>query len=90
LDRRESRHKPLLVQWGYDKLEGDDLIVRIEIGPKDSLGDLVTRVEIADDLGPWKRVRTLFRTGYPALEMFQRDIAKLMAGEAEVAILAGH
>jgi hypothetical protein len=79
-----------LVQWGYEGLEGDDLIVRIEIGPKDSLGELIARVEIADHNEPWKRIRTCFRTGYPALEMFQRDIAKLMACEAEVAILLGH
>lgn len=85
-----SAGKPLLVQWGYERLEGDDLIVRVEIGPKDSLGELMARVEVADDHEAWKRVRTSFRTSYPALEMFQRDIAKLMAGEAEVAILLGH
>jgi hypothetical protein len=85
-----SAEKPLLAQWGYEKLEGDELILRIEIGPKDSLGELIARVEIADYHEPWKRVRTLFPTGYPALEMFQRDIAKVMAGEAEVAILLGH
>ena len=82
--------EPHLVQWGYNKLEGDDLAVRVEIAPKDSLGELIVRVEIADNSEPWKRVRTSFRTGYPAIEMFQRDIAKLMAGEAEVAILLGH
>jgi hypothetical protein len=85
-----SAEKPLLVEWGYEMLERDDLIIRIEIGPKDSSGELIARVEVADDHEPWKRVKTSFRTGYPALEMFQRDVVKVMAGEADVAILLGH
>lgn len=85
-----SAEKPLVVQWGYASLEGEDVIIRIEIGPKDNLGELIARVEIADDHDASKRVRTSFRTGYPALEMFQRDIAALMAGDSEVATLLGH
>jgi hypothetical protein len=85
-----STEKPVVAQWGYEQQEGDDLTVRIEIGPKDSLGELVARVEIADDHEPSMRVRAAFRTGYPALEMFQRDITKLMAGELDVATLLGH
>jgi hypothetical protein len=82
--------RPLLAQWGYEQLQSDDLILRIEIGPKDSLGELIARVEVADYREPRKRVRTLFRTGYPALELFGHDIAKLMAGEADVAVLLGY
>lgn len=82
--------EPLMAQWGYDDQRADNLIIRIKIAPKNSLGELVADIEIADENERWKRVRTSFRTGYPALEMFQRDIARLMAGEAEVAVLIGH
>jgi hypothetical protein len=81
---------PISAQWGYESLEGDDLIIGIVIGPKDALGELTASIEVADDHEQWHRVRTSFRTGYPALEMFKRDIERLMKSEIEEAVLQGH
>jgi hypothetical protein len=87
-----SPEAPVVGQWGYEMQEGEDLILRIEITPANKTGDLLVRVEIADDLhdpGPRDRVRSSFLTNYPQLESFRSDIAKLMDGEISEAVLTG-
>jgi hypothetical protein len=87
-----SPEAPIMVQWGYETLEGEDLILRIEIAPANRTGDLLVRVEIADDLpdhGPRDRVRASFLTNYPQLESFRSGIAKLMEGAVSEAVLTG-
>jgi hypothetical protein len=83
---------PVVAQWGYDMQEGEDLILRIEITPANKTGDLLVRVEIADDLqdrGPRDRVRSSFITNYTQLESFRSEIAKLMDREISEAVLTG-
>lgn len=82
--------KPLKARWGYDQLEGDDLILSIEIAPANRTGDLVVRVEIGDDLERWARVRTSFLTNYPDLEAFRLAIGELMDRKIDEAVLGGH
>jgi len=86
-----SPEAPVVGQWGYEKQDGEDLILRIEITPANKTGDLLVRVEIADDLQepPRDRVRSSFLTNYPQLESFRSDIAKLMDGEVSEAVLTG-
>ena len=51
---------PIVAQWGYNMQEGEDLILRIEVGPSNRTGDLRVEVEIADDThdhGPRERVK---------------------------------
>ena len=81
---------PVVAQWGYDMQEGDDVILRIEIGPANRTGDLLVNVVIADDGNDnGDRVRSSFLTNYPQLEAFRMDIAKLMDGEISEAVLEG-
>jgi hypothetical protein len=80
---------PVVAQWGFNMQEGDDLILRIEIAPANSRGDLVVRYEVADDYEPRERVRASFRTNYPDLDAFRLDIAKLVKNETDEAVLTG-
>jgi hypothetical protein len=81
--------KPIIMQFGYDKQEGDDLIIRFEIAPADRRGNLAVLFEVADDYKPRDRVRGCFVTNYPDLDAFRTGIAQLMNNEAEEAILTG-
>ena len=81
--------RPITAHWGFDKQEGDDLILRIEIASANKRGDLAVRFEIADDLEPHNRVRGRFLTNYPDLDTFRVSIGRLMNGDAEEAILTG-
>ena len=78
------------IQWGYDKQEGDDLIVRLQISPSGSRGELTASVEIADYDDNSQRLITSYRTTYAAVDLFRGDIAKLMKREIEEAVLFGH
>jgi len=72
--------------------EGEDLILRIEIAPANSTGDLRVFVEVADDTddhGPRARIRCSFLTNYPQIDRFSSEIAQLMDGETSEAILEG-
>jgi hypothetical protein len=84
-----SADAPLSAAWGYEMHEGDDLIVRIQIAPANSTGDLRVRVELADENEPSERVRASFLTNYPDLEQFGIGIAALMDRETDEAVLAG-
>lgn len=80
---------PVEAQWGSGMQEGDDLILRVEIAPASKRGDLIARIEIADDYEPQQRVRASFMTNYPQLETFRLEIARLMNNEIGEAVLTG-
>lgn len=80
---------PIAAQWGYNMLEGEDLILRLEIAPANKRGDLAVRFEIADDRERNCRLRGRFTTNYPDLDAFRTGIARLIAREAVEAILIG-
>ena len=82
--------KPLGVRWGYDKAEGDDLVVRIAIGPTGETGPLRVQVEIADDNEPCHRIKTSFLSDYPSLDQFRRELIQLMDESVTEAVLRGH
>lgn len=81
---------PIVAQWGYDMQEGNDLILRISIAPKNPIGDLTVSVEVADDDEPARRLNTSFRSGYAALDLFRRDIVRLMEKKTDEAVLFGY
>lgn len=81
---------PVIAQWGYEMQEGNDVIIRIAIAPKNKTGDLSVAVVIADDHDQLQRLTASFRTGYAAIDLFRRDIAKLMNREADEAVLHGY
>ncbi|MBB3955103.1 hypothetical protein [Novosphingobium sediminicola] len=81
--------QPVVAQWGFNLLESDDLIIRLEIAPADSRGNLAVRFEVADDVEPQYRARGAFLTNYPELATFHRDIGQLIKGEVEEAVLTG-
>lgn len=84
-----SEDHPITVQWGFDMQEGDDLILRLEVAPADKRGNLAVRFEVADYVEPRSRARGAFLTNYPDLDAFRFQIARLMDGEIENAILNG-
>lgn len=81
--------RPIAVQWGFDMQEGDDLILRLEISPHDTRGNLRVEFEIADDYDPQHRVKGSFVTNYPEIEAFRIDVARMMDREADQAVLNG-
>jgi hypothetical protein len=80
---------PVIVQWGFNMQEGDDLILRLEITPADKRGNLAVLFEIADDYAPRHRVRGSFLTNYSDLAAFRVGIEQLMNCEVDKAILSG-
>lgn len=82
--------KPIVTQWGFGMQKGEDLIIRISIGAKNPLGDLLVLVVVADDNEPSQRLSASFRSGYAALDMFKRDIARMMNREIPQAVLHGY
>ena len=80
---------PLRGAWGYEPWEGGSLIVRIEVAPANSTGDLKVDVEVADQFEQKERVRTSLMTNYPQLEAFSESIEKLMKRRATEAVLVG-
>lgn len=80
---------PLTAAWGYEMLEGDDLVMGVEIVPANPRGDLLVRVELADHMEPTERVRTSFLTNYPELDRFRTAIMSLMERTTDEAVLSG-
>lgn len=80
---------PLTASWGFEMQEGDDLILRIEIAPKDSRGNLQVKFEIADQYEPCTRLRASFQTTYTEVDVFRNSIGQLMARKATRAVLTG-
>ena len=76
-------------QWGFDTLEKDDLILSLSIEEVGRLGELSVCVELADHNVPLNRLRASFRAIYASLDLFKRDLVKLMAREGETAELIG-
>ncbi|WP_395390981.1 hypothetical protein WBP07_10510 [Novosphingobium sp. BL-8A] len=81
---------PIVAQWGCNRQEGDDLILRLEIAPANSRGELAVRFVVADDLAPHNRVMGEFLTSYAELDTFRIGIERLMNHEADQAVLEGH
>jgi hypothetical protein len=80
---------PPSVRLGYNQLDGDDLIVSVQVRAGDRRGGLMVYVEIADHLDLARRLKTSFKTGYPELERFQQRLVRLAKGEVEEAVLDG-
>lgn len=81
--------QPIIAQWGFEMQEGDDLILRLEVGAENKRGNLAVRFEVADQYEPRNRVRGGFMTNYPEIEAFRVAIGRLMNNEVEEAILIG-
>lgn len=75
---------------GYGMQDGEDLIIRISIGAKNLAGDLLVMVVVSDDNEPTQRLSASFRSGYSALGMFKRDIARMVNREIPEAVLHGY
>ena len=82
-------HKPINAEWGYTENGVYERVLSVTIAPAEARGALRVRVEIADEHDPSDHVRASFRTSYAALAAFQTEVARLMAGEIEQAVLKG-
>lgn len=80
---------PVMGKWGFNMLEGDDLILSIEVVPINKAGDLAVRVELADHLVRDHRLRTSFVTAYAELGSFASELSAVMAKSADKAVLRG-
>lgn len=81
--------KPISAEWGYTENGLYERVLSVTIAPADARARLSVRVDIADEHDPSDRVRATFQTSYADLSAFQIEVAKLMAGEIEQAILRG-
>lgn len=80
---------PVVVQWGYEMQQGDDVIIRIAVGPKNKTGNLLVSVVIADDHDQSQRLYGSLVTDYAAIESFRLDIARMMVDGVHEAVLYG-
>lgn len=80
---------PVIAQWGYEMQQGDDVIIRIAVSPKNKNGNLLVSVVIADDHDQSQRLYGSFVTDYAAIESFRLDIARLMVDGVHEAVLYG-
>jgi hypothetical protein len=80
--------KPISWTWGYNALNGDDLILSIDIRPEGLRGHLVAHVNIADLLDPKVRLSARFNTTYSALSEFHRDLVAVAENKSEEAVLS--
>lgn len=84
-----GRDKPVVGQWGF----GDDgrweIVTRISIAPAGETGALIVELLLANYYDPFFRCQTRFKTDYPALDRFRREIESMMRREAKTAVLSG-
>ncbi|MFN3943871.1 MAG: hypothetical protein ACK4K7_02930 [Allosphingosinicella sp.] len=80
---------PVRARWGFETLQGDDLILGLEIAAANRRGGLVARVEVADHLCPRHRLRTSFATSYAAVAAFAAALSAVVARTADAAVLSG-
>lgn len=84
-----SADVPPANRWGFNTLEGDDLIIGLKVQPLDRRGTLRVSVEIADEFEPKRRVRAAFETHYAQLDNFHEALVRVMRREAGEAVLTG-
>jgi hypothetical protein len=75
--------------WGFNRLEGTDRIISIQISPANPRGTLRADVEIADKDDRDYRVRSASLTQYSEIEVFSRALIGIASGQQETAILVG-
>lgn len=82
---------PVEVDWGFSEADGSNAVtvLGVSISPANSTGDLAVLVKLADHYEPRNRCETTFRTNYPQLVDFARDVRLVMANEKDVAVLTG-
>ena len=82
-----SKDAPPMARWGFEDVQGNNLILGLAIRPIDARGTLGVSVEIADELEPKNRVRVELKTHYPQVAAFRERLFKIMRREADEATL---
>lgn len=81
--------KPAELRMGYGALQSDDLIIDIRIRQVSAVGALEAKIEIANSLDPFCRVKTKLMTSYASLDRFMPQLVALAAGKRDTAVLLG-
>jgi hypothetical protein len=81
--------RPPRYEMGFNHRKADEPIGWIEVSAHDPRGRLRVRLELAEDLDEWPRVRAEFVTHYPEVERFARQIVQMLDGTRETATLEG-
>ena len=82
--------KPVEEKWGYEKLQGADVVLGLRIAPVGNKGDLVVETLIADYADLQQRVSVNFATSYAELDLFRQRLGALAAGTSDEACLTGN
>jgi len=77
------------LRLGYDQMQGDDLMLLLNIHPIGNLGVLEAKVEIADADDPTCRLKAKFHTSYASVDRFVPQLRALASGAREEAVLLG-
>ena len=85
-----EKNDPVALALGHHQENSETPMIGLQIASTGSLGELEAIVSLMENDEPRKQLRTFFRVGYPAVEMFKNDLERLMKGEIEVAELIGH
>lgn len=78
---------PASAAWGYDDLEGTNVILGVRITQVNGKGDLIAEVEIADLDDSRQRVTASFATKYSEVTTFGLQLKELAKGTVNEAVL---
>jgi len=87
--RRYPLHEPVVGRWGYNALEGSDLVLSLRITQVDKRGLLEAIIEVADLFDLSRRLTVSLKTDYASIERLSTDLAAISAQRTGEAILAG-
>lgn len=75
--------------WGYENVEGDNIVLLIRVVPVNSKGDLIAEAIVADLHNLNQRVSATFSTTYAEAEVFRQQLDALVGGRTNEAELTG-
>ena len=75
--------------WGYENVEGDNVVLRIRVTPVSRKGDLVADAVVADLYNLHQRVSVSFPTTYAEVDQFRQQLCALVEGQTDEAELSG-
>lgn len=75
--------------WGYNALEGNDLVLSFSVTPEGRTGSLYANVELADLYDLANRLTTKLKTDYASVETLRAGLAEMVAHRKGDAVLNG-
>ena len=81
--------EPAIQRWGYNSLEGSDLVLSLGIAQVGRNGSLKAMIELADPFDLSRRLTTSLTTDYASVERLSTELAAMAAQRVGEAVLDG-